>query len=399
MKEKIKLFFAIYGLGMGGAEKSLVNLLSEIDYSLFEVDLYVFDYYNISSDNTKFLELPSKINIIKPDKNMVFLTTRKIKNMICNFSLKRLFYKGVSKFKTIHIKNSYLKNQVLWETSYKKILPVLEKEYDCAISYMQSFPNYFVIDKVQAKRKLLWVHTDYSDLSLGKDYDENYFKSADNVVTISERCVSKLEESFPQIHNFKCLYNLTPINKVKNLSNEYIPNEYTKSTLNLLSIGRLVYDKGFDIAINAARELVKSKIDFKWVILGDGPLMNELEDMIDDSLKNHIYLLGNKNNPYPYFKHCDFVIQTSRLEGKSIVLDEAKIFYKPIICTNYSTVSDQLIDNFNGIIVPMNDYISLKNAIIKLFNDEKLQKSIIENLKNEKFMTVKDYETLFLNGD
>lgn len=400
MKEKCKILFVIYGLGMGGAEKSLVNLLQEINYEKFEVDLYLFDYLETREDNGKRKELPSKVNFIVPDDDVKFLTTKRYKNLIKYFSFKRLFYLLISKIKARKFKDQYKRNQVLWKSSYSKLVKKIDKEYDCAVSFMHSYPNYFVIEKVKAKKKILWVHTDYSILASNKNFDYDYFNKADKVVTISERCLYELELAFPSIKNtFLSLYNLIPIKRIKDLSNQYIPEYFNDDCINLLSIGRLVHLKGFDIAIKAAKELKKANVKFKWVILGEGEERENLEDMIDDEIKDDVFLPGNNYNPYPYFKKCNFVIQTSLYEGKSIVLDEAKIFEKPIICTEYNTVRDQIVDEYNGIIVPLNDFIAIKNKIIELAENDNLRMKIIENLKKEKFVSIDDYENLFLDEE
>ena len=65
-----------------------------------------------------------------------------------------------------------------------------------------------------------------------------------------------------------------------------------------------------------------------------------------------MHFIGSRENPYPYIKNSDVIIQSSRFEGKSIVLDEAKILSKPIVATNYTTVRDQL-KNEEGVICEM----------------------------------------------
>ena len=186
---------------------------------------------------------------------------------------------------------------------------------------------------------------------------------------------------------------------LKAKAQEYFPQEYKKNGINILSVGRLTEQKGFDISIEAAKILKKENVNFKWVVLGDGELREELEKQINDDIKDNFLLIGKRNNPYPYFEHCDFVVQSSRYEGKSIVLDEAKIFSKPIICANYNTAKDQITHGENGIIVPLEDPIALAKTIIDLNNDVKLKEKIIDNLNKEKFVDVKDYEQLFLNKE
>ena len=135
----------------------------------------------------------------------------------------------------------------------------------------------------------------------------------------------------------------------------HYPREYrNESGVILLSIGRLTKLKGFNLAIEAAKLLKEKGIKFKWFILGDGELQSELEKQIEKlNVSDCVELLGVRNNPYPYIKNATIIVQTSMYEGKSMVLDEAKILNKPIVVTRYDTVSDQISDD-EGLIVDMN---------------------------------------------
>lgn len=397
MKNKTKLLFVIYSLGIGGAEKSLINLLDELDYEKFDVDLLVSDYYGKDTQKGLLNKVNENVNIILPDKNTILITNNTFKCLFKNFTIRKAYYFVLGKIIKIFEKNPFKRNQKRWKYVYSKLLKKMEKEYDSAISYMHLYPNYFVIDKVKAKKKILWVHTDYSLFNANMDFERKYFKQANEIITISEKCLLELKKIFPEIKDkFKCLYNYTPINKIKNQALEFYPKEFDKEGINIISIGRLCHVKGFDVAIRSAKLLKLAGLKFKWVIIGTGELKEELQNMISDDIKENVILAGVKLNPYPYFKNCDILIQTSRREGKSIVLDEAKIFARPIICTNYNTVNDQITNLVNGLIVPLEDSEAIKNAIITLINNEKLRNNIITNIQKENpFISIKEYENLF----
>lgn len=107
----------------------------------------------------------------------------------------------------------------------------------------------------------------------------------------------------------------------------------------LLSIGRLSRQKGFDYAIDAAALLKKAGYRFKWYVLGIGGLQEELETRIQEKGVDDCFkLLGNRENPYPYIKNCTIVVQSSRFEGKSVVLDEAKILAKPLLSMDFVSI-------------------------------------------------------------
>ena len=93
-------------------------------------------------------------------------------------------------------------------------------------------------------------------------------------------------------------------------------------------------------------------------------------------------MIGLRKNPYIYIRQCDLFVQSSRFEGKSIVLDEAKIFCKPIVVTNYDTVFDSIKSEKNGLIVEMNSN-SIASGIQLLVNNKEIARNFIRELKND----------------
>src|SRR5690606_23534715 len=110
----------------------------------------------------------------------------------------------------------------------------------------------------------------------------------------------------------------------------------------------------FDLAIEAAKILKDRGVKFQWSIIGEGPERDRLQALITQyELDDYVYLPGLKDNPYPYIRQASLLVQPSRYEGKSLVIDEAKILAKPIILTNFTTAKDQIKHNVNGMIVDM----------------------------------------------
>ena len=211
---------------------------------------------------------------------------------------------------------------------------------------------------MNADRKICWLHNDYSQIGCDRQLDNYYYAQVDKVVTISKICADTWRTAFPQLlDKIVVLPNLTSSEIIRRLSRESVPKEYIpekeKKTI-LVSIGRLHPQKGFDLAIQAA-SLMKRRnhLAFHWYILGSGELKEDLERQcaaahVEDCLE----FIGSRENPYPYLRYAHIVVQPSRFEGKSIVLDESKILAKPIVATNYPTVGDQLKPD-EGIVVDM----------------------------------------------
>lgn len=147
--------------------------------------------------------------------------------------------------------------QQRWVKCYKHCLPNLEGNYDIAVGFLEGEASYYVIDKVNAEKKILWIHNDFNEIKKNEDVKiyENYFQKADSVVSISDKCVQILKQNYPKLTNkFYCLPNLTSGSLLKKMSEEFEVPEYEKNKFNILSIGRLTRQKGYDFAIDLALE-------------------------------------------------------------------------------------------------------------------------------------------------
>ena len=335
----------------GGAERSLVNLLQLFDYQKYEVDLLLFQEEGI------FLEqLPNEVHILH-DCDILHLLYAKGNNRIKGIKHPLLtfdHYWGTfwARKKT---ESMYASRQYRWEHYYKDRIPSIKtKKYDVAISYLHGEQLYYLVDKVDAKRKIAWIHTDYSKLNALEEHDLKYMRQVDSVVSISNICVDTLCKTFPSIKEKFCMLpNLTSSSSIKYLAEKEYPKEYGGDEFKIVSVGRLIHLKGFDMAVDAASILKENGLKFSWFILGDGELKTELNMQIKNkNVDDCVFLLGATDNPYKYMDGADILVQTSRYEGKSVVLDEAKILGKPIVVTNYDTVKDQVNDN-EGVIVNM----------------------------------------------
>src|SRR5690606_12427392 len=100
-----------------------------------------------------------------------------------------------------------------------------------------------------------------------------------------------------------------------------------------------------------------------------------------------VFLLGIKNNPYKYIKNADLIVQSSRYEGKSLVLDEAKILLKPIIATKYDSVTDQIEDRETGILVDINPE-GIAKGVEEILGNIELRNILIKNLSHKDFSMV-----------
>lgn len=397
-KKKKDMLIVMSGLGSGGAEKSLVSFLTALKASHDEdvnIDLLVFRPEGLFKD-----QIPEGINWIYTPKECFCMSHSVFKKLFW----KNITVKGIAG-KVCHylrLPMSHKKGldsvQTLWQ-HWKPFIPVSQKHYDVAISYMHGTPNYFVIDKCNADKKYVYIHHEYEKIKSNRQFDRAYFSKADAVITVSDKCVESIDNVFPELkQRVVSIENIVSASLIESLAKEYKPVEFMdipNAALRIVSIGRLNRVKRFDRAIEAASILKDKKIEFKWVLVGTGELKDELKLLIKkNGLQHYFILAGEKSNPYPYIYNADVFVQTSDNEGKSIVIDEAKILHKPIVVTNYLTVSDEIQHEKNGLISDFTPE-SVVECICRYVSEPQLKESVVSELKTQKFGNEEEIEKFF----
>ncbi|MCR2802512.1 glycosyltransferase [Paenibacillus soyae] len=377
---KQNLLFVMPSLDAGGGERSLVNLLSHIDYDRFNVDLFLLSHKGL------FLELlPKEVNVLPlPQSFQTFSLslTSSLKRFLSHgqphLAISRLLYA----LRNRSLQNIARREQASWQY-LANALEQLNKKYDAAIGYLEKTSIYFCVDKVIASNKIGWVHTDYDKMGMDPEFDRKYFEQLDHIITVSEECANVLKGRFPaQEPKVQVIYNIVSPTLIKKMAAVEKNDVYSrvKDQIVILSIGRLHPDKNFGLAISACKLLLDQGYDVQWNIIGEGEEREELQKRIsEEGIGAHFKLLGLKSNPYPYLQQADIYVQTSCYEGKSIAIDEAKILHKPIVITNFSTARDQITDGVDGLIAEMNP-LGLSEAVAAIIEDQRLKKRLSEQL-------------------
>lgn len=389
---KKKVLFVIDSLNSGGAEKSLVSLLSLFDYERFDVDLLTFKegglYVPLLSKNVNLIDSPKIFD--KMQESVLELIKKKdLKTMLwrinTGFSLR---YKG----KITSIKHGA---QLMWPR-LDKVIPKLEDKYDIAIAYSQGTPTYYVAEKVSATMKVCWINTDYDKAGYSKEFDESYYKKFDYIVTVSEKNREILNNVYPKFENkIKVIYDIISPKMIKKLSHENDGYEDNFKGTRILTIGRHVYLKGYDMAIDAAMLLKKDGINFRWYSIGEGELTYELKEKIKKyNLEENFIFLGTFTNPYPFIKNCDIYCQPSRFEGFGLAIAEAKVLNKIVVATKFDIVCDQIVNGVNGMISDM-DGVSIGKIIERLISNSDLNINIINNLKKENIGSEQEIKKIY----
>ncbi|MFD0771221.1 glycosyltransferase [Bacillus sp. CGMCC 1.60114] len=395
MKKK-KILITSFDMAIGGVERSLIGLLNKIDYSRYDVDLMLFKH-----EGEFFSLLPKEPNLL-PEIPQYTTFRKSIKQILqegnTSIGITRLIARvmGTLHGKCIHSQEpGYLIIQYGWKMSLSS-LPRLEEEYDAAISFL--WPHYFIGDKVRAKRKIGWIHTDYSNIPLNKRMEYRMWRQMDNIVAVSESCKDSFLSVFPHVNKkVEVIENIISPEFVREESNQDVTHEISVNPgrIKLVTVGRLSHAKGIDDAVHACRKLLNQGYDIEWYIVGYGPQETELKMLIDKlELQDRFFLLGKKTNPYPYIKACDIYVQPSRYEGKAVTVREAQILGKPVLITNFSTAKSQLEDGVDGCICSMG-VDGIIEGIKKLIDDVEFRNKIVNNTSQRNYGNEEEVEKIY----
>ena len=234
--------------------------------------------------------------------------------------------------------------------------PVGEGEYDLAISFLT--PHYFVAEKVQAKQKIAWIHTDYTNLNLDRESEKAMWSRYDHIVSISDAVGDCFARVFPELaERLVKIGNILPEAMIRAAADGDCPADFPRDgAIRLLSIGRYCEAKNFDNVPDICRRIRQMGLDVKWYIIGFGDGEALIRRRIAQAgMQAHVVVLGKRDHPYPYIAGCDLYVQPSRYEGCSVTVREAQLLGKPVVITNYATASSQLTDGVDGVVVPMDN--------------------------------------------
>lgn len=343
MDRKKSLLFVCYGLGIGGIERCLVNLLNVLPEERYDIDLLV-----LNPEYAMQKQIHRQIHFL--DAYFYTINTE--------FTMQQMGqHGGVWKNKRKLLQ--YLDHRVriklglpLWKTFHN-----LDKHYDIAVAYSQNgLGPYYIIDKVQAERKVLWYHNGAYPFK-GRRFllDQQYYPKYDCVVTVSRDCEQMLLNHFPTLKNkLLVLRNFCDVEDIRQKGRAFRPQFFSTRQTHIVSVGRLSGEKGAELALEACQQLYASGRDIVWHWVGDGPDYDAVnEKRIRYGLEKTFVLEGNQENPYPYIACADVYVQPSLYEAYSTTVTEAKVMLKPIVVTDVGGMRDQLVDGVSGKIVPI----------------------------------------------
>ncbi len=375
----IKIAIVSKKVGIGGVEKALLSMLCNINYSKICIDLYL-------PTEEKANLIPQEIHIKKFESILSFREfTYKMQHPIQIFNI--FFYLFKSKLlKTTNYVDELNHSKYFYKKNSKK--------YDVVISYdgPLGFSTFYSLYNLKANKKKIWIHGNIIQDHVPKKIIKRYYSQFDEMIFVSKMIRDEFLSYYPEYESkSRVYYNHIEKEKIQELAVQEKIDRLEK--LMFLTVARVSYEKGIDIALECGKLLKDKDIDFVWYICGSGVLLDEMQKKsnILGVAKNFVFL-GEKENPYPYMEKCDIYIQPSRTEGFCTTTNEARVLGKAIVTTDVGGMREQFVDHKTALITEISAQ-GLSNAVMELLNNPSLKEEMEYNNKNSNF----ELNTISLN--
>ena len=345
-----KRYLFLYGpLNGGGAERVLLDILRNFDYTENEVHLCLFCGGGILID-----EVPAKVvkHELWPGYTLGY----------------KLAYRASLKFGW----HGFLRHQ------FHKIMDAYGN-FDVVISFLEGMPLriHYLLD-IKKGKQVTWVHCDllrfpYTDSQFRVGEQLAAYNSMNAVVCVAQDTERAFKERFPQCTTqTQVIYNPIDIAKVERMGNE---KNVDNKRFTLVMTGRLTPPKKterFALLAKRFKDIGRSDILFQWI--GDGELRSTMEQQIHDlEVGDMVQILGFKRNPFPYVKSADMMFCCSGYEGFCLAICEAMVLGVPVVSTKTSGPIE-IIDNDKYGILCDHDEESMFNAVLTMVNDADLRR-------------------------
>ncbi len=352
----LKVLFFIPSLEGGGAERVMVEILRSVDRERIEPVLVLLQPYA----NSPFKKnIPEEIKVIVVDRNSD-TTIDKIRQ-----------YVGF--IRTVLSEKPHLIMSMLTHCNIMAILLKL-------ISGIRVIVCEHIIPSEVIKTKeggrMLWFST--------RHLIKTFYRFADKIVAVSEGIKANLVEEFNiPPHKTEVLYNPVDLDLISELSRVSAGHVFFKEGVPvLLSVGRLVPQKGFDILLKAFRKVLE-EMDARLIILGEGQGREPLLMLAGDlAITGKVSFAGFQGNPYKFMSKADIFVLPSRYEGLPMVILEAMACGAPVVSSDCKSGPREILqDGSHGVLVPVEDVDALSAALSRLLRDKTLRKKFSETAR------------------
>lgn len=368
---KKKILFTLVDLNVGGVQKTLLNILNNIDYKMYDIDVML-----IKKNNSLISMLPKEVNVLYVSDYVDIADKKSFINRINkNISIKGIIKKYKNKFNL---------------------------KYDVAIAF-NGFNNYadFIAYAVNAQKKAIWVHNDFYNVIKNSKYKFLYnvmyklmgkkFAYFDNIVVVCDDVAKTFNNLYKNEYNDKTIVINNYIDDIEIIEKSKEKNKVKfGGEFNIVSTGRLCKAKNFELLINIHKKLIDNGYSIKSYIIGDGEKKDSLTELIKKyDLEDSFSLLGKHTNPYSIMKKADLYISSSLYESFGNTIIESLILGVPVVSTN-TLGAKNIVKN-----------IAEKNTCFIAKDEEELYNLIVKQIENKSKiepLNLKDYNKKVMNS-
>jgi glycosyltransferase involved in cell wall biosynthesis len=338
--EKKKVLFITPSLCQGGIERSQIIMLQLLDKSKYDLTLFMY-----GSDMTLLPLVPSEVRVvIDKDKPHYF---RRPKAILLNGATK--LFRHIDQRKKADEYQERLRVYIHGQKARHPAEAFFRNEqFDVVVSNAIGICTEMAL-YIQARKYIVWYR---ASVDMHHSMLSKAFPQYDYIMAVSEGVKDMLSANYPEIKKkIIVLQDFIFANEILEKSKEIYNITIKKDTCILCSCGRFTREKGFDMAVEAAKLLKEKGFCFVWYFVGDGADRSKLEKQISIlGLQEDIVITGFVDNPFPIMKQCDIYIQPSYEEAFGRTIKEALILGKKIVSTNTAGGREILGNNQYGLI-------------------------------------------------
>lgn len=404
-----KILFVINTMGRAGAEQCLLTMLNYMDKEKYDISLL-----SVINRGELFGEVPEGIRVLNEAPCRESVLDKKAKLELAKQILRAGFRKGYFLREAKYFWKVLRYQQKTGGIDFKKLFfkllsdnaPHIEEEYDLAVGYIQGAATYYVMDYVRAGNKVLFLHNEFLDSGYCPELEKPYYEKADAIYCVSQSICNHFKQVYPGMSKkMEVFYNL--LNKEEILEKSTREDSQSNAILKkmeeekksgkflLCTAARLTKVKAYDIAVPALSLVIKQGYNVVWYVLGEGEERGNIEKLVCSyGLEQNFFLLGAKENPYPYMAACDIYVQATRYEGYCTAVSEAVILGKPLILSDCGGNREQLEHYQAGILVELQKE-KLAEGIIRMVENGKLREELIQQTRLHEFKPEQSLQRLY----
>jgi glycosyltransferase involved in cell wall biosynthesis len=369
-------------LGRAGAETLLLQALQRVHDASYEVFLYA-----VIGQGELFGRLPGYVNVLNHHPSTMSVLSGKGRRRMIGGVLKAFVRNGGLCHKIRCLagtladmcgKRRLQPDKLLWRMMAEGA-PRFPAGFDMAVAWMEGGAAYYVADYVKADRKAALIHVDYESAGYTRGMDQNCWEAFSTIFAVSEDVKRNFERLYPEYASrLKVFPNYKDLTGIHELTQRGPGFSDGYGGLRLLTVGRLTYQKGYDMALEALNLLKKRGVLVRWYVLGEGEERKALErKRAKLGLEEDFVLLGAVENPFPYYARTDIYVHATRFEGRSVALQEALALGCAAIASDCGGNRDEIEDGRNGLLCPFHP-LALADCIERLARDKKLRMELGE---------------------